>query len=317
MTLSDDSPPRPRPAPRSAWPGHTACDRAQARSTRATAAHQRRRPGARRCSPSCWWRYAAASSHASRPSAQRDLRRSTAGGARPIGAAAPPPPRARRCRSENRHTAGPRRGRCRRPTRLPSSGTAPLQVADGALWAGVVQRLSGPRAARVLPRGAYVQLKAVGAPGSDWRGRLVHDYALDLAAAHGLLGPGASIRAPGAVKVLGELRALGAAGRLLQQRRLLRDAQRARRLPRARAAPLVRHRLDDLLARRLVRGAHGRRCCAAGERASSTNRRPARQLGVLGHLLTAAPRGQPSRTPRRRRRRASGAAGRADTGRRC
>ena len=37
-----------------------------------------------------------------------------------------------------------------------------------------------------------VQLKAEAAPGSDWRYRLLHRYALDLTAAHELLGTGAA-----------------------------------------------------------------------------------------------------------------------------
>jgi hypothetical protein len=43
-----------------------------------------------------------------------------------------------------------------------------------------------------FPRRAYEQLKAIGAPGADWENRLVHDYALDIGAAHRLLGAGAS-----------------------------------------------------------------------------------------------------------------------------
>jgi hypothetical protein len=60
------------------------------------------------------------------------------------------------------------------------------------LWAGVVGGSSQPALPAFFPRAAYVQLKAIGSPGSDWEGRLVRDYALDLRAAHDLLGAGAA-----------------------------------------------------------------------------------------------------------------------------
>ena len=42
-----------------------------------------------------------------------------------------------------------------------------------------------------FPEAAYVRLKAIGDPGADWTARLVGDYALDIAAAHALLGAAA------------------------------------------------------------------------------------------------------------------------------
>ena len=39
-----------------------------------------------------------------------------------------------------------------------------------------------------FPEAAYLQVKTIGDPQSDWRDRLVGDYALDIAAAHALLG---------------------------------------------------------------------------------------------------------------------------------
>jgi hypothetical protein len=61
-----------------------------------------------------------------------------------------------------------------------------------SLWAGVVHDSVSPALAAFFPKGAYAQLKAIGSPSSDWTNRLVHDYALDIAAAHGLLGRRAS-----------------------------------------------------------------------------------------------------------------------------
>ena len=39
-----------------------------------------------------------------------------------------------------------------------------------------------------FPRAAYVQVKAIPAAELDWSGRLLHDFRLDLSAAHSLLG---------------------------------------------------------------------------------------------------------------------------------
>jgi hypothetical protein len=60
-----------------------------------------------------------------------------------------------------------------------------------SLWAGVARGSLAPALAAFFPEAAYVRLKEVPAASSDWRNRLVHEYSLDLAAAHGLLGAGA------------------------------------------------------------------------------------------------------------------------------
>ncbi len=62
----------------------------------------------------------------------------------------------------------------------------------GDLWQGVATGSVAPALPAFFPRRAYEQLKAIGSPGSDWSDRLVHDYALDVAAAHALLGAGAA-----------------------------------------------------------------------------------------------------------------------------
>jgi len=61
-----------------------------------------------------------------------------------------------------------------------------------ALWRGIVQGSSVAALPAFFPKGAYEQLKAIGAAGSDWTNRLFHDYRLDIHAAHGLLGADAS-----------------------------------------------------------------------------------------------------------------------------
>jgi hypothetical protein len=55
-----------------------------------------------------------------------------------------------------------------------------------SLWAGIVHDSLTPALAAFFPKDAYVQLKAIGSAGSDWTDRLVHDYRLDVAAAHAM-----------------------------------------------------------------------------------------------------------------------------------
>jgi len=61
-----------------------------------------------------------------------------------------------------------------------------------SLWAGIVHDSLTSALAAFFPKGAYLQLKAINSAGSDWTDRLVHDYSLDIAAAHELLGRAAS-----------------------------------------------------------------------------------------------------------------------------
>jgi hypothetical protein len=71
----------------------------------------------------------------------------------------------------------------------PSAGSPLFKSLIADLWAGVARDSLGTALPAFFPRGAYVQLKAIASAGSDWRDRLVHDFALDIAAAHALLGP--------------------------------------------------------------------------------------------------------------------------------
>ena len=61
-----------------------------------------------------------------------------------------------------------------------------------SLWTGVAHDSLTPALPAFFPKGAYVQLKAIAAASSDWTDRLVHDYGLDIAAAHALLGANAA-----------------------------------------------------------------------------------------------------------------------------
>ncbi len=57
-----------------------------------------------------------------------------------------------------------------------------------SLWAGIVHDSLTQALAAFFPKDAYVQLKAIASAGSDWSDRLVHDFGLDIVAAHALLG---------------------------------------------------------------------------------------------------------------------------------
>jgi hypothetical protein len=81
---------------------------------------------------------------------------------------------------------------------LPQTGVVPsgddpqFQTEMAALWAAIVHASSGAAATAFFPEGAYIQLKAVPNAASDFEGRLLTDFALDLMAAHGVLGTDAS-----------------------------------------------------------------------------------------------------------------------------
>ncbi len=90
------------------------------------------------------------------------------------------------------HPADPSGGSLPQTQAVPSADTARFKSRMAAFWEGVTRNSVTPARPAFFPRAAYVQLKAIGGAGSDWRYRLLHDYALDLEAAHHLLGSGAS-----------------------------------------------------------------------------------------------------------------------------
>jgi hypothetical protein len=61
-----------------------------------------------------------------------------------------------------------------------------------ALWRGVRSGRLAPALAAFFPEAAYLQVKAIAHPAADYRTRLLGEYALDIAAAHALLGAGAA-----------------------------------------------------------------------------------------------------------------------------
>ena len=61
-----------------------------------------------------------------------------------------------------------------------------------ALWAGVVHNSLKRAMPAYFPRAAYAQVKVYTDAAADWKYRLVHGFALDIQAAHALLGAGAA-----------------------------------------------------------------------------------------------------------------------------
>jgi hypothetical protein len=75
---------------------------------------------------------------------------------------------------------------------FPSARTPAFRLLMERLWAGVVRDSVRPALPAFFPKGAFVQLKAISGAASDWEYRLVRDYALDIEAAHRLLGSAAA-----------------------------------------------------------------------------------------------------------------------------
>ena len=61
-----------------------------------------------------------------------------------------------------------------------------------ALWQGIRSGSVSAAIPAFFPEGAYAQVKAIADPRADYSNRLVHELSQDIAAAHGLLGSGAS-----------------------------------------------------------------------------------------------------------------------------
>ena len=70
----------------------------------------------------------------------------------------------------------------------PSGTSTQFKALMRSLWSGVVADSVRTALPAFFPLGAYLQLKAIAGASSDWTNRLVHDYGLDITAAHTLLG---------------------------------------------------------------------------------------------------------------------------------
>jgi hypothetical protein len=74
----------------------------------------------------------------------------------------------------------------------PSASTADFHTRMAALWQGISTNSVSAAMPAFFPEGAFKQVKAIADPQADFNNRLVHEFSLDIGAAHGLLGAGAS-----------------------------------------------------------------------------------------------------------------------------
>lgn len=79
-------------------------------------------------------------------------------------------------------------GRLPQTTQLPSAATPTFKAEMSDLWRAIQLGTLGPALPAFFPEAAYVQVKAIANAQSDYRYRLIADYALDIQAAHALLG---------------------------------------------------------------------------------------------------------------------------------
>jgi hypothetical protein len=75
---------------------------------------------------------------------------------------------------------------------FPSASTAQFAAEMSALFQAIVTDSTATATPAFFPESAYVQLKTLPAPASDYTNRLVSDYSLDIDAAHSVLGPDAA-----------------------------------------------------------------------------------------------------------------------------
>ncbi|HMD51812.1 MAG TPA: hypothetical protein VKG62_03795 [Solirubrobacteraceae bacterium] len=106
--------------------------------------------------------------------------------ARPAGSA-PARPGALRPGAHVR-TGTPSPGSLPQTNALPSGTTAQFRSQMASLWGGIVTDSPSEALVAFFPKDAYIRLKAIPSASSDWTERLLGDYALDIAAAHSLLG---------------------------------------------------------------------------------------------------------------------------------
>jgi hypothetical protein len=85
-------------------------------------------------------------------------------------------------------TTAPTPGTLPQTSTVPPGDTAQFEAEMADLWQGVVSGAVTPALPAFFPEAAYAQLKSLGTDRSDWQDRLVHDYGLDIGAAHRLLG---------------------------------------------------------------------------------------------------------------------------------
>ena len=78
-------------------------------------------------------------------------------------------------------------------TTFPKTSSTAFGNATHDIWLAITTDDPDYAEPAFFPEKAYEQIKAIGDPGSDWTNRLWLDFTLDLAAAHKLVKPGATL----------------------------------------------------------------------------------------------------------------------------
>jgi hypothetical protein len=120
-----------------------------------------------------------------------------------ISAAHPPTPtiQAGSTRSAAAAASAPSPGSLPQTHAYPSAASAQFRSLMAQLWSGIVRDSLTSAQPALFPEGAYLQLKAIAGASADWSDRLLHDFGLDIGAAHALLGRGAATARLVAVEV--------------------------------------------------------------------------------------------------------------------
>jgi len=82
----------------------------------------------------------------------------------------------------------PGAGNLKQTTAFPRTASTAFQNAMHDLWLAVTEGNASLALPAFFPETAYVQVKAIADPAADWRSRLWDDFALDVKAAHALVG---------------------------------------------------------------------------------------------------------------------------------
>jgi hypothetical protein len=85
-------------------------------------------------------------------------------------------------------------GRLPQTTALPTATTGAFRGRMSALWRGITGDSPAEAQAAFFPRDAYLQVKAIPNAGSDYRSRLLANFAADVQAAHRFVASGGPAR---------------------------------------------------------------------------------------------------------------------------
>jgi len=89
--------------------------------------------------------------------------------------------------------SAPRARPPRQTKAFPETSSTAFRNATHDIWLAITTGDPGYAKPAFFPKKAYEQIKAIADPASDWTNRLWYDFTLDVAAAHKLVKPGATL----------------------------------------------------------------------------------------------------------------------------